>query len=159
VFETHQTLTQAGCVALLSWLQEMLEKAPQLPSDIRWHFIGHLQSNKVKAIIGERLAGAGVSLSLYYSLHAAGHQFWPHLSQGRTEQCNITHALHMHTSTCHYALLYHNTILVMPGVAALHHYHDAVLEPTQTFGHVPCQQMMETSSNRAPQNSVQHCAV
>ncbi len=32
-------------------LQEMLDKAPQLPSDIQWHFIGHLQSNKVKAVV------------------------------------------------------------------------------------------------------------
>lgn len=30
--------------------QEMAEKYPQLPSDIEWHFIGHLQRNKVKAI-------------------------------------------------------------------------------------------------------------
>ncbi|HTX87827.1 MAG TPA: YggS family pyridoxal phosphate-dependent enzyme [Bacteroidales bacterium] len=30
--------------------QEMKEKHPQLPSDIRWHFIGHLQTNKVKYI-------------------------------------------------------------------------------------------------------------
>ncbi|KAG2486133.1 hypothetical protein HYH03_015226 [Edaphochlamys debaryana] len=29
----------------------MLDKAPELPSDIRWHFIGHLQSNKVKSIV------------------------------------------------------------------------------------------------------------
>ncbi|GIL44217.1 hypothetical protein Vafri_1741 [Volvox africanus] len=29
----------------------MLDKAPALPSDIHWHFIGHLQSNKVKAIV------------------------------------------------------------------------------------------------------------
>ena len=27
--------------------QELLQKAPQLPSDIRWNFIGHLQRNKV----------------------------------------------------------------------------------------------------------------
>lgn len=33
-------------------LQELCEKAPQLPNDIRWHFIGHLQSNKAKALIG-----------------------------------------------------------------------------------------------------------
>lgn len=32
--------------------QEMLDKAPQLPADIQWHFIGHLQSNKVKAVVG-----------------------------------------------------------------------------------------------------------
>jgi uncharacterized pyridoxal phosphate-containing UPF0001 family protein len=30
-----------------NYVQELLEKAPQLPADIRWHFIGHLQSNKV----------------------------------------------------------------------------------------------------------------
>lgn len=33
-------------------VQEMLSKQPQLPSDIKWHFIGHLQSNKVRQIIG-----------------------------------------------------------------------------------------------------------
>ena len=31
--------------------QELVAKAPQLPSDIRWHFIGHLQKNKVRAIM------------------------------------------------------------------------------------------------------------
>lgn len=29
-------------------VQEMCEKQPQLPSDIQWHLIGHLQTNKVK---------------------------------------------------------------------------------------------------------------
>lgn len=32
-------------------VQEMLSKAPQLPSDIRWHLIGHLQTNKVKSML------------------------------------------------------------------------------------------------------------
>ena len=31
-------------------VQEILEKYDQLPSDIRWHMIGHLQTNKVKYI-------------------------------------------------------------------------------------------------------------
>ncbi|PRY33954.1 hypothetical protein CLV58_119104 [Spirosoma oryzae] len=31
-------------------VQEMAEKQPQLPGDIDWHLIGHLQSNKVKYI-------------------------------------------------------------------------------------------------------------
>ncbi len=31
--------------------QELIAKAPQLPKDIRWHFIGHLQKNKVRAIM------------------------------------------------------------------------------------------------------------
>ena len=33
-----------------NYVQELTEKQPQLPEDIRWHFIGHLQSNKVKFI-------------------------------------------------------------------------------------------------------------
>lgn len=36
-----------------SRVQELLEKIPQLPSDIQWHFIGHLQTNKVKNLIGK----------------------------------------------------------------------------------------------------------
>lgn len=31
--------------------QEIKEKYPQLPNDIRWHMIGHLQRNKIKYII------------------------------------------------------------------------------------------------------------
>lgn len=31
--------------------QDMSEKHPLLPQDIRWHFIGHLQTNKVKYVI------------------------------------------------------------------------------------------------------------
>lgn len=33
-----------------NYVQEMLSKEELLPKDIRWHFIGHLQSNKVKYI-------------------------------------------------------------------------------------------------------------
>jgi len=33
-----------------NYVQELVEKQPQLPADIRWHFIGHLQRNKVKYI-------------------------------------------------------------------------------------------------------------
>lgn len=32
-------------------VQELLDKIPQMPSDIRWHMIGHLQRNKVKYIV------------------------------------------------------------------------------------------------------------
>lgn len=31
-----------------NYVQELLSKQLELPHDIRWHFIGHLQSNKVK---------------------------------------------------------------------------------------------------------------
>ncbi|MEY4052091.1 MAG: YggS family pyridoxal phosphate-dependent enzyme [Chitinophagia bacterium] len=33
-----------------NYVQELVDKAASLPSDIHWHFIGHLQSNKVKFI-------------------------------------------------------------------------------------------------------------
>jgi PLP dependent protein len=33
-----------------NYVQELEEKHEQLPKDIRWHFIGHLQSNKIKYI-------------------------------------------------------------------------------------------------------------
>jgi PLP dependent protein len=33
-----------------NYVQELVDKHEQLPKDIRWHFIGHLQSNKVKYI-------------------------------------------------------------------------------------------------------------
>ncbi len=34
-------------------VQEMCDKIPKLPADIRWHMIGHLQRNKVKYIIDQ----------------------------------------------------------------------------------------------------------
>ena len=34
-----------------NYVQELIDKRSQLPADIRWHFIGHLQTNKVKQII------------------------------------------------------------------------------------------------------------
>ncbi len=33
-----------------NYVQELVDKQAELPADIRWHFIGHLQSNKVKYI-------------------------------------------------------------------------------------------------------------
>lgn len=34
-----------------NYAQELAEKAAVLPKDVQWHFIGHLQSNKVKALV------------------------------------------------------------------------------------------------------------
>lgn len=34
-----------------NYVQELLEKQKALPANIRWHFIGHLQTNKVKQIV------------------------------------------------------------------------------------------------------------
>lgn len=33
-----------------NYVQELLDKQSKLPADIHWHFIGHLQSNKIKYI-------------------------------------------------------------------------------------------------------------
>ncbi len=33
--------------------QELRDKQPLLPSDIEWHLIGHLQTNKVKYVVGK----------------------------------------------------------------------------------------------------------
>ncbi|KAM0840425.1 hypothetical protein ACQ4PT_029746 [Festuca glaucescens] len=34
-----------------NYVQELIDKAPQLPEDIEWHFIRNLQSNKAKALL------------------------------------------------------------------------------------------------------------
>lgn len=39
-----------------SRVQELAVKVPQLPDDIAWHFIGHLQTNKVKQLLQLRPA-------------------------------------------------------------------------------------------------------
>lgn len=35
-----------------SRVQELSKKVTQMPADTRWHFIGHLQSNKVRQLVG-----------------------------------------------------------------------------------------------------------
>ena len=34
-----------------NYVQELVDKQSKLPTDIRWHYIGHLQTNKVKYIV------------------------------------------------------------------------------------------------------------
>lgn len=34
-----------------NYVQEIVDKAPAMPNDVQWHFIGHLQSNKVKTLL------------------------------------------------------------------------------------------------------------
>lgn len=41
-------------------VQEMNLKIPQMPDDIRWHMIGHLQTNKVKDVVGKAYLIHGV---------------------------------------------------------------------------------------------------
>ncbi len=35
-----------------SRVQELIAKEPEMPADVEWHFIGHLQTNKVRQLIG-----------------------------------------------------------------------------------------------------------
>ncbi|MFB6352036.1 MAG: YggS family pyridoxal phosphate-dependent enzyme, partial [Bradymonadaceae bacterium] len=61
VTKTHparavRTLYDAGVKHFgASYVQEWQEKAPELPEDIQWHFVGHLQSNKAKYVV-DRIA-------------------------------------------------------------------------------------------------------
>lgn len=34
-------------------VQEILEKYTEMPDDVRWHMIGHLQTNKVRQVVGK----------------------------------------------------------------------------------------------------------
>lgn len=82
-----------------SRVQELLAKEPQMPADVEWHFIGHLQTNKVKQLMGkasliesidsERLLDivdresrkAGVTTRVLMQVHVAREEtkfgFWP----------------------------------------------------------------------------------
>lgn len=82
-----------------SRVQELLAKEPQMPADVEWHFIGHLQTNKVKQLVGkawliesidsERLLDmvdqesrkAGVTTRVLVQVHVAREEtkfgFWP----------------------------------------------------------------------------------
>ena len=45
---------EAGCRDFgENYVQELVDKIPEMPDDVRWHMIGHLQTNTVKYIIGK----------------------------------------------------------------------------------------------------------
>lgn len=101
-----------------SRVQELVSKTPLMPDDVRWHFIGHLQTNKVKALIGrtymiesidsERLldlvdrcsAEAGVTTRVLMQVHVAREEtktgFMPdelerYFAERRFERLRATH--------------------------------------------------------------------
>lgn len=58
-----------------NYVQELIEKSAQLPPDIRWHFIGHLQTNKIKYIAPFVHLIQGVdSLKLLTAINKEGHK-------------------------------------------------------------------------------------
>lgn len=54
-FHSHEAIMEAYVCGERDFgesrVQELLPKYEALPKDIRWHFIGHLQTNKVKQIV------------------------------------------------------------------------------------------------------------
>lgn len=54
-FHSHEAIMEAYACGERDFgesrVQELLPKYEALPKDIRWHFIGHLQTNKVKQIL------------------------------------------------------------------------------------------------------------
>lgn len=63
-----------------NYVQEFIEKAPKLPSDIQWHFIGHIQSNKCNKLLSavpnifmiETVDGKKLAKKLDAAANAAG---------------------------------------------------------------------------------------
>eukprot|EP00894_Picocystis_sp_ML_P004439 jgi/Pico_ML_1/54956/g90.t2 len=51
--------------------EELLDKAEVLPDDVRWHMIGHLQSNKAKQLV-HRVAWMWFSSVSYGLPHLPG---------------------------------------------------------------------------------------
>lgn len=69
-------LFEAGCtIAGESRVQELLEKLPQAPAGISWDFIGPLQRNKVKKIVGRvRFIHSVDNLSLAEEISKESHR-------------------------------------------------------------------------------------
>ncbi len=94
-----------------SRVQEIVAKIPQLPADIRWHFIGHLQTNKVRALVGTRridliesvdsarlldlidraAADEGIVQKVLIQLHVAKEETKFGLTSGRWHTLRATH--------------------------------------------------------------------
>ena len=73
-------------------VQELVQKQPLVASDVRWHLIGHLQTNKVRSVIDrvclihsvdsmhlakeidKRAAGAGKVMDILIQVNAAGEE-------------------------------------------------------------------------------------
>jgi pyridoxal phosphate enzyme (YggS family) len=77
-----QSAYNAGCrIFGENYAQELIEKAVVLPRDIQWHFVGHLQSNKVKDLIGRvknlSMVETVDSEKLSMKLNQAVEQSWP----------------------------------------------------------------------------------
>ncbi|KAG3110265.1 hypothetical protein PI125_g10162 [Phytophthora idaei] len=69
-----------------NYIQELVQKAPLLPADIKWHYIGHVQSNKAKPLVRDVpnlfVVETVDSIKIANALNKASSEF-------RTEKLNV----------------------------------------------------------------------
>ena len=97
-------------------VQELCEKYENLPKDIRWHLIGHLQTNKVKYIVDK--------VSLIHSVDSV------HLANQIERECikkdveaDILVQINVAGEDTKYGLKVEETISMVKEIAALPHVH------------------------------------
>ncbi|MDE6209132.1 MAG: YggS family pyridoxal phosphate-dependent enzyme [Lachnospiraceae bacterium] len=97
-------------------VQELCEKYENLPKDIRWHLIGHLQTNKVKYIVDK--------VSLIHSVDSV------HLANQIERECikknveaDILVQVNVAEEDTKYGLKVEETISMVKEIAALPHVH------------------------------------
>ncbi|MCF0173707.1 MAG: YggS family pyridoxal phosphate-dependent enzyme [Bacteroidales bacterium] len=72
--------------------QELVLKAAALPKDIQWHFIGHLQTNKIKMVLPiASLIQSVDSLHLLEEINAAAPKYCPNKKIDILIECHIAH--------------------------------------------------------------------
>lgn len=97
-----------------NYVQELCSKYEQLPKDIRWHFIGHLQTNKVKYIapfvylihgadsakllaeINKQAGKLGKTISCLLQVHIAQEETKFGFDEAELEQVNPASYPHLH---------------------------------------------------------------
>lgn len=120
---------EAGCKIFgENKVQEMVSKYEQLPKDIEWHLIGHLQSNKVKSIAPfVSLIHSIDSLKLLQEVNRQAQK------ANRIIPCLLQ--IHIAEEETKFGLSYEeaDTLLRMPGLSELKHIKLAGLMGMATF--------------------------
>lgn len=96
--------------------QELKEKQEILPQDIQWHFIGHLQTNKIKYILGRACLIHSVD-----SLHLA--QAIERECEKRGMEADILIQVNVAGETTKFGLKVENTLEMVEQIAKLPHIH------------------------------------
>lgn len=85
--EVLQCMQKTGiCEFAENRLDEAMQKIPQLPTDLKWHFIGKLQSRKIRKIVelfdviqsvesldqAEKISACGVPIEVFLQVNVSG---------------------------------------------------------------------------------------